>query len=322
MSSTPSRPKRLPKPVIVALENAAMTLGIHDKILMQLVRRHGCRLQRDASGRVGIAREDVQALASSPDYLSAVRASVRREQQYRARKAPHAANALAAQRSLIAEFEGYADDLEAIHRRQLTAVNAAGAESAAMAAYLLVSKAIALLRMLTLALEHQHWYAGTLLRDIDECLDAAKYFAETHRTPAGAKALERWFRLNESPKHADLRASAAEHFGEVLGEDNHREVLDELYHKKSKWPHPTYLAIREVARYADDGMTLVSPSYGPCAEPAIIADLTAFARSSFWSTYQVMALALHRTGVLAPADWDLLLQRDVAFQQRNEQTRA
>lgn len=291
-----------------------MTLGVHDDVLIAFAHDKGYRLRRDGFGRIGLLREDVLALAALPDCLRAIRESLRREDVHRRRVQPHAGDTLAAQREVIAEFERYCTDLEAIHRRQLAAVNAAGPESAAMAAYLLLSKAISVLRILTLALAHQHWYAGAMLRDVDECLDAAKYFAATRDTPEGAKALWRWFRLNESPKHADMRAVSAQEFGRQLGEGNHRELLDELYNKKSKFTHPTYLAIREVARFdVSSGLSLVTPSYGPCDEPDIILGLTDFARSSFWSTYQTMLLALHVTGVLAKTDLDLLLDRDGYF---------
>ncbi|MFM0351379.1 hypothetical protein [Paraburkholderia sp. RL17-347-BIC-D] len=315
MSSKRTQAKTPPKPVIVALGNAAMMLGVHDDVLAELAHGRGCQFYRDPFGRPGLTREDVLAIASSPECLLAIRKSLRREQRYRERLVPRAQESLARQQQFIGDFEGYAADLEAIHRRQLAAVNAAGAESAAMAAYLLLSKAISMLRMLTLALAHQHWYAGALLRDIDECLDAAKYFAITRDTPEGNKALWRWFHLNESPKHADMRAAGAEQLGLHLGNGNHRELLDELYSKKSKFTHPTFLAIREVARWdVSNGMALVEPSYGPCDEPDIIRDLTDFARSSFWSTYQIMLISLQITGVLASADRDLLLERDRAFQ--------
>ncbi|WP_454727871.1 MULTISPECIES: hypothetical protein [Cupriavidus] len=296
-----------------------MTLGIHDDVLAQFAHDKGYRLRMDPFGRVGLLREDVMALAASPDCLLPIRESLRRENRYRQRVQPHAGRALAEQQQIVAEFERYCADLETIHRRQLVAVNAAGPERAAMAAYLLLSKAISVLRMFTLAIAHQHWYAGAMLRDIDECLDAAKYFAVTRDTPEGAKALWRWFRLNESPKHADMRAVSAQEFGRQLGEGNHRALLDELYNKKSKFTHPTYLAIREVARFdVSSGLSLVAPSYGPCDEPDIIHGLTDFARSSFWSTYQMMLLALHVTGVLAAADLDLLLERDAHFKQLAE----
>jgi len=91
-----------------------------------------------------------------------------------------------------------------------------------------------------------------MVREIDECLDLAKYFWIKRGTTEGDTALHKWFRENDAPSHARCREAISEWHASLVGDsspDDHLDLMRELYRKKSKWIHPTFLAIREVAQY-------------------------------------------------------------------------
>jgi len=188
-----------------------------------------------------------------------------------------------------------------------------------MAAYLLFSRVISTLKMGCLCLRNGYWNSGSLLREIDECLDVAKFFVITKGTSKGEKTLRQWFRQNRAPKHEDCRKEIATRRASIIKKidaEKHRELLNELYQKKSKFTHPTYATIREVAKYkTNQGIVSVEEiDYGPCSYERKLHELTHFFRSSIWSSFQTFIECFAQELPLLEEDIKYLLNYDKKFQ--------
>ena len=178
--------------------------------------------------------------------------------------------------------------------------------------------------MIRNCLEQGHWYSGSLLRDVDECVDLAQYFSITKGSNSGEVTRLRWFRQNVSPSHATCREAISAWQSLLVGTevaDQHLEVMKELYRKKSKWTHPTYKVIREISSFDTDGkITLAFVDYGPCSYERKIFELAEFFRSSIWSTFQCLWLCFKLEFPLADEDVSLLRDYDRMFQDGTDGT--
>lgn len=187
-----------------------------------------------------------------------------------------------------------------------------------MAAYLLFSRVISTLKMSCLCLRNGYWTSGSLLREIDECLDLALYFVITKNTSKGKQVLQKWFRQNYAPQHSDCRREIAIHMASIdkdVDVKQHQELLNELYQKKSKFTHPAYATVREVTSYNVDGDTsVVEIDYGPCGYERKLHELTHFFRSSLWSSFQIFIACFVQEFPLAKEDIEYLHKYDKKFQ--------
>ena len=265
----------------------------------------------------------VGAVAGMSQYLPAlIRASDYERLQ---RQAEDAASLRTRRGKLLLRLAALIEELEAFHKRFLRQANDSGAESAGMAAYLLLGRAIALLKVLNDALGSGHWYSGALIRDVDEGLELAHYFAITKDTGAGARNLLRWFRENEAPSNATCREAISKHRASLeigASEQEHLELMRELYRKKSKWVHPTFAAIREVTQFQPGSRAVLAIDYGPCDYEGKLLELTAFFRSTVWSTYQTLFLCFHYTLTLCEKDRSALGGYDKMFSAWVDEARA
>jgi hypothetical protein len=220
--------------------------------------------------------------------------------------------------ALLASYRPLITELERVHAKYLPSANQAGFESAGMAVYLLLSRVISTLKMHCDCLGLGHWYSGSLLRDVDECLDLAHYFAISKGTPAGDAARQRWFRQNIAPSHATCRQAISKWQASFFGTESHDhlELLKELYRKKSKWIHPTYISVREITGFdVNDGVRITSMDYGPCGYEQKLLELTEFFRSSIWSAFQCLCICFQLTLSLSDEDTTLLRDYDRKFQE-------
>lgn len=303
----------------IASEDIASDLGILDADLWRILKPLSPSIQRDHRGRVAVPATYVQKISSSDEYPGALARARLAESQVKSEDRKWVDSVLRQRRAeLLNQYAPWISELEAIHRRYLAAANGACAESSAMASYLLLSRAISTLKALHACLEKGHWYSGSLLRDIDESLDLAHYFAITSGTEQGERVRHMWFRENFAPSHAECRAVISKwHASTVEGEDasDHLDLMRELYRKKSKWTHPTYASIREITEYSPDAYLQVAAiDYGPCAYERKLYELTEFFRSSIWSTFQILYLCFHYGLKLAADDVVLLNRYDRMFQ--------
>ena len=301
----------------MAIEDMAMDLGLIESDVIAVLRTLSSPFTRDFRGRLSVPSRYLSIVGSGSFYEGALKRALISDEMGKKNVVGNPSD----QRSqLLGRYSVLIDDLEEIHRRYLDRANATGIESSAMAAYLLMSKSIALLRMTNESLRQGHWYSGSSLRDIDETLDVALYLVISADTEKGKVARFKWFRENSSPHHAECRTEIAQWYASLVEEangDHHLSLMKELYRKKSKWTHPTYLAIRETASFDLSGETpeLLAVNYSPCCHQNKLLELADFFRSSIWSCFQTHSLCFNLTFPVSAAEKKLFLKYDKLFLQ-------
>src|SRR5690606_3411298 len=100
--------------------------------------------------------------------------------------------------------------------------------------------------------EHDYWHWTAQLRDINEGISLAEYFITEGDSPKGKEYLHKWFRQNYAPKDSICRDALAASYAAAnsdYSEENHLELMEELYNKKSKLTHQTFRSIREITKF-------------------------------------------------------------------------
>jgi len=306
----------------IAIEDIASDLGIIESDLRGIIHQLAPPIRLDHRSIEAIPVTCIADVTASSSYPAALRRTLISEAMRRFSEERNRGEDLRQRRrGLLNEYRPLIAELERIHRKYIDSANQAGPESPGMAVYLLLSRAISTLKMAHDCLKIGHWYTGSLFREIDECLDLAQFFAIRKNTTVGSSALQRWFRQNISPKHSTCREAISAWYASILGTgaNNHLELMNELYHKKSKWTHPTYLPIREVARFhVTDSVTLSSVDYGPCSCEGKLLELTNFFRSSIWSTFQCLGVCFQLALTLSEEDISFLHEYDTRFQSHTD----
>lgn len=307
------------KTTYVAIEDAASNLGILEADLRSLLAPLSPPVEPDHRGRAAVPTSYIDKVTACDSYLAAVGRAISAQTRARADDRPIASELRERRLRLLTQYDSWIGEVQSIHQRYLAAANSAGPESSGLASYLLLSRAISTLKALHTCLKEGHWYSGSLLRDIDECLDLAHYFAVTVGTEKGERARQKWFRDNVAPKHEESRRAISEHCSSVvegLDSTDHLALMRELYGKKSKWTHPTLASIREITEYVPDGsLSVAAVDYGPCRYERKLYELTEFFRSSIWTTFQILWLCFHYRLNLSHEDAALLHRYDQMFQQ-------
>ena len=304
----------------IAIEDLAVDLGIIEWDLMQMIGHLSPPIRLDYRGRKAVPITCISDLTNSDEYPLALQRALVAEQRLRRKDSgrQHTESLRQRRTELLNTYTPLINELERVHRKYLYSANQAGLESSAMAAYLLLSRAISTLRMIRDCLTLGHWYSGSLLRDIHECLDLAIYFEIAKGSDAGEKARLRWFRQDIAPSHSTCREAISCWQASFLGTvpDKYLELMKELYRKKSKWTHPTYLVIREVATFdVAETPILASVDYGPCLDERKLLKLAEVFRSTIWSTFQILFICFRLEFTLADEDISLLNEYDKKFQQ-------
>ena len=165
----------------IAIEDLATDLGVIDRDLRAMIRDLSPPLSADHRGRKAVPESCVSDLISREDYPRAVHRALLAEGQTRNRTSENDAALRQHRAALLASYRPLIAELERLHVKYLPSANQAGFESSGMAVYLLLSRVISTLKMHCDCLGLGHWYSGSLLRDVDECLDLAHYFATSGR---------------------------------------------------------------------------------------------------------------------------------------------
>jgi hypothetical protein len=220
---------------------------------------------------------------------------------------------------LVQEYYAHIDTLERIHRKYHNQLDVLSTESSIVAAYIIFSKILTLLRMTCVCLDHHYWDAMALLRSIDEAVLLAEYFATSGNTTQGKKHLEEWFRENRSPSNSVCR-EAIDKFFTSLPPGQEASIfgsaMRNLYQAKSKPVHNTLNDIMEVYRTRlENGKLLgVGFDYGPCSYPRKMLGLVHFFRSSIWTTAQSFQICFQLAApMLDREDIDTLFNLNLRF---------
>lgn len=304
----------------IAVDDLISRLGLLDVDVHRWLDRDNSKTSKDHRGRPTVSIEFLECYSACPEYMDAFKRAVVAERSSREDDDCQITFRLKKERAELLDIYGlHIGYLEILHRKYLDSANSAGLESSAMAAYLLFTRVISTLKMGCLCLRNGYWTAGSLLREIDECLDVAKFFVITKGTSKGEKALRQWFRQNCAPSHGVCRKEIAiwqASLNRETDEEKHHELLNEMYNKKSKFTHPTYATIREVSKYKADGMASVEDvDYGPCNYERKLHELTQFFRSSIWSSFQTFFVCFIKELPLYKEDIECLLDYDKKFQE-------
>ena len=307
------------KPQFRAIEDIAFDMGLYPSDATRLVAEHNAPIERDPRGRDSVPVSFIQTVMQTKEYVAA-RNKAFAENAFGRSSDPETVSATFRNRrlSLLSRYTPFIESLESIHKKYLRSAHRDGFETSAMAQYLLLSRAIATLRALHASLEEGHWYSYSLVRDIDECLDLAHFFLATEGTDKGKRACLRWFREGQHPSHKECREEVSSFQAKVLpdvNEQEHLEMLAELYRKKSKFTHPSFTAIRDMAQLGanDSGAFVSAVSYGPNVDERKLYDSVDFFRSSIWSTAQLLCISLCKSIGVSQQDAETLLAMDRMF---------
>ena len=308
----------------IAIDDLAHDLGLLDSDVMAWVAIDQPELTRDHRGRLCISTSFLDKYSRSEQYSSALRKSIASQVDESVDQADQGPQLRNEREDAISLYEGFIKDLEELHRKYMPVANSHGFESAVMAAYLLFGRALNLLNNGCLCLKHGYWYSGSIMRDIDETLDVALYFILSNNTTVGETARHRWFRQNWTPKHVVCRAYISKwgaSLGTGPGEDNFRELLNELYRKKSKWTHPTFGVIREITALEiddDNHINVSKMEYGSSSVEHKLHELSIFFRSSIFTAFQNFFLCFKHAMPLEDNDANYLLSKIRIFQELDD----
>jgi hypothetical protein len=278
-------------------------------------------LMNDHRGRPSVPADMIEKLSTHHQYEAELRKALSQQtREAEFRSSTTEVITIKKQRTETVEiYEKYIKDLAEIHRKYINEINSHPFESAPVAAYLLFSRAISLLEQGCFCIKSGYWYTGTILREIDEVVDLAHYFIATEGTEEGKRPLHTWFRQNMAPKHSTCRKALAKwnaRLNPEIAEEEHEALLNELYQKKSKWVHPTFLAIREVTGFrVNERVFIDSIDYGVCSREYKLLELVDLFRSSIWTCFQTFSLCFKQRMPLTTEDANLLLAYDKIFLQ-------
>ena len=313
MKKDPVKMKKL-----IAIEDLAHDLGLLEAQVARWIKNEDVHVFSDFRGRPAVNADLKTKFSERPDYALAIKKSIANDKHFRKFSTDQADELKKKRLDLIAQYQDIIKVLQEIHERHMDAANKHEEESAIRAAYLLFTKAISCLKMGCDNLLAGYWFAGSVIREIDETIDLAQYFIITKDTDKGKIDLKKWFRQNFAPQHSKCREALSNHMSSLqndIEKENHRLLMNELYQKKSKWVHPTYGVIREVTEFdTGGGIKIKSMSYGITEHELKLCELTEFYKSSIWSVIQSFIICFSKNLPLNEPSGKRLIEIDIFFQ--------
>ena len=273
--------------------------------------------------------EDFQELAYSQEVKEASLHSMIAETQRRFndRKQKEDKVFLNKIKAKINNYSNYIRILEEIHKKYNSKLDIVNSETPVIAAYLLYSRIIGLLKMTNFCLKNKFIEAHILIRPIDEAIQLAEYFIISANTDQGKEHLKKWFRENKSPTNSICRKSIAKYMYEFFNIENNEyfeEPLSELYQGKSKSIHHSYNTIREYYKTNFDvnNSLKIEFDYGKSSYPRKLFELVEFFQSSIWTAIQGFTICFHESLPMNSEDINLLSSYDQQFKKEMYQRRA
>lgn len=316
------RPKKTNKQhAIIAIKDAAHNLGLLQVDFEEWIKADRPKIYKDYMGRDSLSLEYISECIKKPDYKHKLFRCFKSDYNRRVSDRVDKQNEYfkSERTKLLKDYNQYIKDLESLHTKYLNKIDIFGSEIAITAAYILFARVISLLNLMRDCIERDYCSADAILRDIDETLDVALYFIISESTTVGQKNLKKWFRANEAPKHMICREVIAEWKAAINPEydkENNKSLMNELYHKKSKWVHPTLNSIRDIIRYniSNDKIRVEGFDYHVCSYERRLYELAQFFRASIWSSFQIFFLCFRLSMPMDKEDIELLLNYDKLFQ--------
>ena len=275
---------------LIAIEDLASHLGLSLVQVQLWIQRDKEKIQHDFRNRPSVSIELLKRYSSSSEYRPAFRKAIFVENKIKESQKAMYPQFKDKRFKLLKFYEGCFHKLASIHRKYLGLANGYGHESPEIAGFLLFSRAITTLKMFCSAQREGFWYSGALIREVDESLALAQYFMLSKDTVEGRINLHKWFRQNNVLGNSHCRKAISDHMNQLAcdGEKNNKELMDEIYNKKSKFTHPSYAAIRDVIDYeiTDHDIYIKKFEYGSCSNEEKMLELAHFFESSIWTTFQ------------------------------------
>jgi hypothetical protein len=227
----------------------------------------------------------------------------------------------------IKNYHNYIRELEKIHRKYNSRLDIRNSETPVVAAYLLYSRVISLLKMTNYCFKNKFVEGYILFRPIDEAIQLAQYFIISANTNEGKKHLKEWFRENKSPSNSICRKSIAKYmhnFSKIDSDEYFEESLVELYQGKSKPVHHSYNVIKECYKTKFDAKNAlkIEFDYGRCSYPRKLIEHVEFFQSSIWSAMQGFTSCFHESLPMDIEDINLLYSYDLKFKSEMYQRRS
>lgn len=316
-----SNKKKTTKEKYIAIADIAFNLGLLESDVEEWLLEDQPLIKLDHRERQCVSSVYMDRLSKDNRYEEAKRKSLESENIIRTLESyPRNERLVAERKNLLENYSKYISDLEYLHKSCRERVNFHHHESAVTAAYLLFSKVISCLKMGVLSLEHGFWFGGSVIREIDEALDLAHYFIICKFTGEGKATLHKWFRHNHAPNHSVCREAISSYMAELIDDidqQNHKDLMNELYQSKSKWTHPTYSSIREVTQFdTTSGIDISNIEYGRITFEYKLVELTHFFYSSIWSSFQVFQVCFSSNLPLTEEENKEIRRYDELFQQQ------
>lgn len=303
---------------MIAIEDLALDLGLPDEQVALWIKTERIDVHADYRGRPAVNADIKNTFSERSDYSLAIKKSISNDKHLKNISTIQAGKLQEKRFALIDKYQTFIKEIQNIHEAHMDAANQHDEESAIRAAYLLFTKAISCLKMGCDNLQSGYWFAGSVIREIDETIDLAQYFVITKDSEQGESDLKKWFRQNFAPKHSKCREALSNHMRALqddIEKDNHRLLMNELYQKKSKWVHPTYGVIREVTEFdTDNRIKIKSMSYGITDHELKLYELTEFYKSSIWSVFQSFMICFSKDLPLNENTRSRLVEIDRFFQ--------
>ncbi|MDD1796394.1 hypothetical protein LRP50_25075 [Enterovibrio sp. ZSDZ42] len=278
--------------ILIPVGDAATALGILETKILQWVKEDSVEVKVNYRGISAIPRSYISTCSQKPDYYQALVNSIAVENEHKERvlSTDERERLNHSRINMLETYKSWIDRLEVLHREYQSEINDCENESWELACYLLLSRAIGLLKGAAELLSQGFWYAGSIIREIDETLDVAQCF-KIQSEKGEHNDLQAWFRNSVAPSHSKCRKIISANYAELITETdahNHELLLNELYRKKSKWTHPNFGVIREAGSFkTEKGKFIVSDlCYGECVHEFKMHELVDFFKSSIWSSYQ------------------------------------
>lgn len=287
----------------VGLDHAALTLGILEKDLYRIIKNNKIQVVRDYSGKPAITKNDIKVL-SRVDIIAKLRAKRFQEsnKHFNSIERPGAFIELEERYSEIIIFlETKIGRLEEIFNTLYLKINRSEEESALLAAMMLYSKCIALSKAVITLLKSKHWHIGSIIREIMECHSLALYFYQNKDDKEIQEEIIDWFRIEKSPKMIKVRHKSAEYRSKMFKDTSvqyHFDFETDLYNRKSKLVHSTFLAIAETAEF--NGLAGTMPTklnLGKDYRLVNLVDIAEMACGSIQPIFSTFAALIHLAGL-------------------------
>ena len=274
------------KTKFISINNLSFHLGLMNGDVQEWIKRDKPKIVQNHIGHEAVELKLLEEYSHSSGYMEALHKALVLENRAMEFDIPEMMVRHKEEKfGILESCRSYINDLENIHRKYRDLINSFGYESKFMAAYLLFSRIISTAKICCLCQEHDHWYWASLLREIDEGSNLAEYFIIAGDSLEGKKHLHEWFRQNKAPTDSVCRKILSEKLSTTnpdCSEENNLDLMDELYHHKSKFTHQTFWTIREITKFKiTDGMAMIEKiEYGPIEYQRKLLELSIFFRSN------------------------------------------